>query len=234
MADWVAAKVTCISAVQQGTHAKQARAWKRWGEYSKLIGYNDLFLKSFTRHQQIKLIGVFALALHEGQFSGKHNDKLVEKTVTDFIQYVCATFRENGFPNPTFDDNAKSGLILQQLYRAFRNAEPAEEHQKAIPMSVISELGKKTILELSTAVFELTGLGIFFACRSVTARIGFSIDSDLHEKLLRRIGSRWCKNHVESDLYVFVSVNFFLFSIQNEFVVRSKTLSPILHGETVI
>jgi hypothetical protein len=33
-------------------------------------------------------------------------------------------------------------------------------------MSVISELGKKTILELSTAVFLLAGLGIFFACRS--------------------------------------------------------------------
>jgi hypothetical protein len=33
-------------------------------------------------------------------------------------------------------------------------------------MSVISELRKKTILELSIAVFELAGLGIFFACRS--------------------------------------------------------------------
>jgi hypothetical protein len=32
-------------------------------------------------------------------------------------------------------------------------------------MSVISELGKKTISESSTSVFELTGLGIFFACR---------------------------------------------------------------------
>ncbi len=106
------------------------------------------------------------MALHEGQFSGKHYDKLVEKTVTDSIQYVCATFRENGFPNPTFDDDGKSGFILQRLYRAFRNADPVEEHQKAVPMSVISELGKKTILELSTAVFELAGLGIFFACRS--------------------------------------------------------------------
>ncbi len=68
--------------------------------------------------------------------------------------------------------------------------------------------------------------------RSVTARIGFFIDSDLHEKSLRRIGSRWCKNHVESDLYVFVSIRFF--SVQNEFVVRSRTLLPILHDETVI
>ncbi len=67
---------------------------------------------------------------------------------------------------------------------------------------------------------------------SVTARIGFSVDLDLHEKSLRRIGSRWCKNHVELDLYGFVSVHFF--PIQNEFVVRLRTLCPILHDETVI
>ncbi len=59
----------------------QTRAWKWWGEYNKLIGNNNLFLKLFTWHQWIKLVGAFALALREGQFSGKHHDKLVEKTV---------------------------------------------------------------------------------------------------------------------------------------------------------
>ena len=57
-------------------------------------------------------------------------------------------------------------------------------------------------------------LCLLFLARSVTARIGFSVDSDLHEKSLHRIGSRWCKNHVELDLYVFVSVQFFLFSFR--------------------
>ncbi len=166
MFDCIAAQITHESAVQWGTHTKQARVWKQWGEYNKLIGNNNFFLESFTWHQGIKLVGVFALALREGQFSGNHHDKLVEKTVTDSIQYVGATFRENGFPNPTFDDEAKSGFILQQLYQAFRNADPAEEHQKVIQISVTSELGKKTISELSTAVFELAGLGIFIACRS--------------------------------------------------------------------
>ena len=52
----------------------------------------------------------------------------------------------------------------------------------------------------------MTPLATFIG--SVTARVGFSVDSDLHEKSLRRIGSRWCKNHVELDLYVFVSVHF--------------------------
>jgi hypothetical protein len=116
MADCVAAQGTRESTVQQGTHAKQARAWKRWGEYNKLIGNNDLSLELFTKHQQIKPVGAFASTLHEGHVSGKYHDKLVEKTVTDSIQYVCATFRENGFPNPTFNDNTMSGFILQRLY----------------------------------------------------------------------------------------------------------------------
>ncbi len=46
--------------------------------------------------------------------------------------------------------------------------------------------------------------------------------------------------YVESDLdgariYMFLfPFNFFLLSVHNEFVVHSKTLSPMLHGETVI
>jgi hypothetical protein len=51
--------------------------------------------------------------------------------------------------------------------------------------------------------------------RSVTAKIGFYVDPDLHEKSLRRIGSILFQNHVESNLHVFVSVHFFLFSVQN-------------------
>ncbi len=45
--------------------------------------------------------------------------------------------------------------------------------------------------------------------RSVAANICFSIDSDLHEKSLHRIESIWCQNHVESNLYVFVSFQLF-------------------------
>jgi hypothetical protein len=84
----------------------------------------------------------------------------------------------------------------------------------------------ESVLIVSRMVSHCTG--------SVTARIGFSVDLDLHEKTLRRIESRWCKNHVELDLHVFVSIHILFFSVQNEFVVCSKTLSPILHGETVI
>ncbi len=58
-------------------------------------------------------------------------------------------------------------------------------------------------------IYPSTYVGIVF--RSVTARIGFSVDSDLHEKSLHRIGSRWSKNHVESDICFCFHSFFFVF-----------------------
>jgi hypothetical protein len=113
MVDCVAAEITHESAVQRGTHAKQARAWKRWGEYSKCIGNNNLFLESFLRHQRIKIIRAFALALREGLFSGPTYDKLVESTISSTVSYICATFRENGFPNSSLDKDARTRFLLQ-------------------------------------------------------------------------------------------------------------------------
>jgi hypothetical protein len=147
MADCIVAEITHESAVQRKTHKKQARAWKHWEEYiNKFIRNDDLFLKSFARHQQIKLIGAFALALREGWFSGPAHDKLVESTVSGTIQNVCATFRENIFPNPSFNEDARSGFILKQLYWAFHKADPAEKHQKAITICVIVKIRKKDSL----------------------------------------------------------------------------------------
>jgi hypothetical protein len=74
MVDYIAAETTRESAVWQGTHAKQARAWKRWCKYNKCIENNDLFLKHFSRDQRIKIICAFALALQEGRFSGPAYD----------------------------------------------------------------------------------------------------------------------------------------------------------------
>ncbi len=87
MVDCVAAEITRESAVQQGTHAKQARAWKRWCKYNKCIGNNDLFLKHFSRHQRIKIIRAFALALQEGRFLGPAYDRLFESTIQSQVPF---------------------------------------------------------------------------------------------------------------------------------------------------
>ncbi len=54
------------------------------------------------------------------------------------------------------------------------------------------------------------------AAENIRANIGFSVDLDLHEKSLHKIGSIWCQNHVESNLYVFVSVQLFFFVFRSE------------------
>jgi hypothetical protein len=59
--------------------------------------------------------------------------------------------------------------------------------------------------------FELRPLQLAKNQQSVAANIGFTVDLDLHEKLLHRIGSIWCQNHIELNLYVCFFFNFFVF-----------------------
>ena len=106
------------------------------------------------------------MALREGWLSGPAYDRLLESTISGTVSYVCTTLRENGFPNPSLNNDARTGFLLQRLYQGFKNADPAEKHQKAILMCVIAELGQKTNSELSITISQLTSLAIFFACRS--------------------------------------------------------------------
>jgi hypothetical protein len=106
------------------------------------------------------------MALRDARFSKPPHERLAVGTVQDFIQYVCTTFRKNGHPNPTFDEDGKLAFILQQEFRSFKNSDPKEKHQKAIPFSVISEVNKRNSSELERATGQLATLVIFFAMRS--------------------------------------------------------------------
>jgi hypothetical protein len=167
MADCVAAQVARERAVQRGTHEKQDRAWRRWKEYLESIGIksND-FLENFSREQRHSLIGAFALAVREARFSRSAHDPLVASTVSGTIQCLCSTFRENGYPNPTLDEDGQFAFILQRELRSFKNLDPPEKHQAAVPMSVISAINKRNSSELEQATAQLVTLGIFFAMRS--------------------------------------------------------------------
>jgi hypothetical protein len=82
------------------------------------------------------------------------------------MQYVCATFQENGYPNPSINDDKQPAFNLQQEFRSFKNTDPKEMHQKAIPISVISELIHRDSTKLEQAIGKLATVGIFFAMRS--------------------------------------------------------------------
>ena len=105
--------------------------------YTQSIECFDPFLDGFDRANKIKLMGAFAMALREGRYSGPAHDTLVEGTIRNAISYVAQTFREEGRPNPTRDDDGELGRLLSRLYRSFKNRDPAEKKQKATSLCIL-------------------------------------------------------------------------------------------------
>ncbi len=132
----------------------------------QLDGLLDPFLGNFTCHAQIKLLWAFAMAMWEAHFSRSSHVRLAKGSISSAISHVCQTFREHGQSNPSLDNNDKTGFLLQQELRASKKADPAEKHQKAIPVSAISALAKQQLSKLDQAIIQLIGLGMFFVFRS--------------------------------------------------------------------
>jgi len=166
LADLIAAATARERAVTGATHDDQARAHQRWKEYLESIGLgDDPFLDNFTRCQRNLLICAFATAVREGRFSSDAFETLAAGTVRNTISSVCSTFREHGRPNPSKDEDFQSCFLLQRQYRSYANDDPKQKQQKAIPMCVIAEIGKRRSTELR-AIRKLTTVAIFFAMRS--------------------------------------------------------------------
>ena len=167
MADLSAAEAACQDAVTRTTHENQARAWRRWKVYANSIGItDDFYLDGLDRHGRIKLMGAFAMALREGRFSGSAHAPLVESTIRNTISYVAQTFRENDRSNPTKDEDGELGRLLSRLYRSFRNRDPAEKQQKALPCCILREIANLQATETQRATCQLAIGAFVFAMRS--------------------------------------------------------------------
>ena len=124
---------------------------------------HDMYLESFTRSQRNKIIGAFAMALWQERYLGKAHDTLASGTIQNTISDISSTFREASRPNPTKDNDLQLSFILQRQFWAFKNADPKEKQQKAIPACVIADIAKRTLTELQCATSQLTILAFFFA-----------------------------------------------------------------------
>ena len=167
VADCVAAQIACEHAVEQGTQEKKDWAWRRWKEYIQSIKIKDnVLLEYFSREHRHIIIGVFAMGVREARFSRPSHEQLDTGTVKDTMQYVCTTFQENGYQNPSINGDEQPAFILQQEFRLFKHSDPEEKHQKTIPMSVISKLVQRNSTELKKATGKLATIKIFFAMSS--------------------------------------------------------------------
>ncbi len=102
----------------------------RYSEYCRSIGLGDnLFLEEMSRTHRIEIIGSFAVAVRQGQFSLPHDAPLAESTASDTtINHVAAVFRESGHDDPKRDaERNVARLLRQQLRRSYKKDDPNEE-----------------------------------------------------------------------------------------------------------
>ncbi len=120
MADLIAAETSREGAVTGSTNKNHA--WLRH-QFTKYLGTisigHNVFLDSFTRSQQNKIIGAFAMALREGRFSSAAHDTLALETIRNTISDI-ATFKENSWPNPTKDNNLQLSFVIQCQFWAYK------------------------------------------------------------------------------------------------------------------
>jgi hypothetical protein len=114
VADLIAVETAREGEVRRSTHENHARSRQQFTKYLGSIGIShNVFLDSFTRSQQNKIIGTFAVALQQGQFLTKAHGTLALGTMKKNISDLSTTFRDNSSPNPTKDNNLQHSFILQ-------------------------------------------------------------------------------------------------------------------------
>jgi len=87
-------------------------------------------------------------------------------TVKSTINNVVASFRSEGRPNPTRDGDGQLAWILSRQFRAYKNHDPKEQHEKALPSCILSRIALNQTSETKRAISQLTIGAFFFACRS--------------------------------------------------------------------
>jgi len=120
MKDLASSMASRQTAVGGNTLVNETRAWNPFSEYCQSIGLGDnLFLKDMSQTHRIEIVGGFAMAVHQGQFSQPSDSPLAESTVSDTLNHVAAVFRENGHDDPKRDAELNVARLLRRQLRSY-------------------------------------------------------------------------------------------------------------------
>ena len=137
MADLAAASVAAEEGVGGGTHENDTRAWARYTQYCDSIGLDgNHFLDGMPRQHKLAIMGAFAVAIREGRFLRQSDAPLAKKSVSNTVNAVAATFRENRREDPHRDAERHVGRLLQRQLRSYSQNDPKKKQQKALPVCV--------------------------------------------------------------------------------------------------
>ncbi len=195
---------------------------------------HDPFLDDLPElHQRTKVLGAFAQAMRDAWFSRKSIKTLASSTVRSAVDNVAQTFRDNDRDDPRYDKNGKPSRLLSQQYKGYKNADPNERQQKALPASVLHETCKDRSTVRAIAVGQLAMGAYFFAMRSCEYT---SVTGSRRTKLLTLHNFRFFRNKQELQLDDPFLLNADAISITFEFQksnVKNETVTLHPSGESV-
>jgi hypothetical protein len=119
-----------------------------------------------SRQHKIKIMGAFAMALCQGQFSRAADAPLAHSTVRDTLNIVAVTFRDNGRDNPKQDAENNVARLLRRQLRSYSKDDPKELQQKALPVCILCLILASKSTEMRTVMGHLAAAAHFWAMRS--------------------------------------------------------------------
>jgi len=171
--------------LQTNTKAKYTRIFRIWKEFLGSIGFcaaTDPFLVHLSPEHRTRLIGAFAHAIRQAEFSAHRDTPLASATVRDTIASLSATFVEHDRPDPTINIHGKTHRILRLQLSAYRHTDPAVKHQRALTIDFILKLYFHQATPVDVCLGPLAILAFFFAMRSCEY---LTITGERRTKLLR-------------------------------------------------
>ena len=150
-----------------GTNAKLDRAWSRWQQFIQKIEIDgDDFLDKFYPTDRVRILGAFAQAVREREFSTTGNQDLASGTCEEAVDKVAETFRANRRRDPRYGLNNQKDDSLKLQFRGYANIDPPTKQQKALTPSFYRQLYHRSSTAKSTALALLCISAFFWACRS--------------------------------------------------------------------
>jgi hypothetical protein len=158
------------------------QTWRRWlGFCAKAGRSHDPFLNQLSPDGQELLVRSFITCLRTARWEkgsevikGLRKKPMVASTVREATGHLATTFRDNHKQSPLHIEGSSQLLpATRSLFKAFSNADPAPQRQRAITpkllrgMHALAGLALPTTHDLPAAVAaDLAIVGLFFAVRS--------------------------------------------------------------------
>ena len=153
--------------MQAGTHAKLDRWWGRWLTFCENIEHgHDPFLSEIHQEHRPRILGAFAIAVREREFSSPSPRDLVASMVTEAVAKVAEVLWPILGVDPRHDKSGNTDKGLSRLFRDFDATDPPIKQEKALPPSFYRTLALFSTSKEKVRMKWLSVCAFFFCMRS--------------------------------------------------------------------